>query len=91
MLRLVLLLAVSIRAAGANAQTLEEEVALVVYGFEAGRATGTACGDIQAPKVTRRISDKIPGSTCSNGDWFETVFRQIDGCEFETFFTINGG
>lgn len=89
MLRLLFLLAVSIHAAGANAQTAEEAVALAAYGLEPGLATGSLCGDIQVPKVT-------PGSPakyrfdCSYGDWFETAIRQIDGCKFETSTTMNG-
>ena len=89
MLRLLFLLAVLIQAAGANAQTAEEAVALAAYGLEPGLATGSLCGDIQVPKVT-------PGSPakyrfdCSYGDWFETAIRQIDGCKFETSTTMNG-
>lgn len=30
------------------------------------------------------------GFDCSYGDWFETVFRQIDGSRFETFTAMNG-
>jgi hypothetical protein len=87
MLRLLLLLAVSAHAAGANAQTAEEAVALITQGLEPGRATGNLCGDIQVPKVT-------PGSPAKyrfdcQGDWFETAFRQIDGCKFETSVTSN--
>ena len=52
MLRLLLLLSVTVLAAGANAQTAEEAVTLVTQGLEAGRATGNICGDVQPPKVT---------------------------------------
>jgi hypothetical protein len=90
MLRLLLFLAVSINAPGANAQTVEEEVALIVYGFEPGRAIGSACGLIQIPEVTSGSPAKYRFD-CGNGDWSETVFRQIDGCIFETFLTMNGG
>jgi hypothetical protein len=89
MLRLLLLLVVSVHAAGAKAQTAEEAVALITQGLEAGRATGSPCGDIQAPKVTSGSLAKYRFD-CSGGDWFESVFRQIDGCKFEMFLTMNG-
>jgi hypothetical protein len=88
MFRLLLFVAVSIYAAGANAQKAEEAVALITQGgLEPGSAVGNLCGDIQAPKVT-------PGSPAKyrfdcDGDWFETAFRQIDGCRFETLVTSN--
>lgn len=88
MLRLLLLLAVSIHAAGANAQTAEEAVALVTEGLEPGSAVGNLCGDIQPPKVTAGSPAKYRFD-CGNGDWFETAFRQIDGCKFETLVTTN--
>jgi hypothetical protein len=90
MLRLMLAFAVSIHAAGANAQTAEEAVALITQGLEAGRATGSPCGLIQLPEVTSGSPAKYRFD-CGNGDWSETVFRQIDGCRFETYFTMNGG
>lgn len=87
MLRLLLLLAVSIHAAGANAQTAEEAVALITQGLEPDSPVGNLCGDIQVPKVT-------PGSPAKyrfdcHGDWFETAFRQIDDCKFETLVTTS--
>ena len=90
MLRLVLLLSVSVLAAGANAQTAEEAVALVTQGLEAGRATGNICGDVQPPKVTAGSPWARYRFYCSNGDWFESAFCEIDDCKFETFFTANG-
>ena len=87
MLRLLFLLAVSVHAAGANAQTAEEAVALITQGLEPGRATGNQCGDIQVPKVTPGTPAKYRFEC--QGDWFETAFRQIDGCKFETSVTSN--
>lgn len=89
MLRLLLFLAVSIHAAGANAQTVEEEVALIVNGFEAGRVTGSPCGLVHTPQVISTSPAKYRFD-CGNGDWTEAVFRQIDGCKFDTSFTMNG-
>lgn len=47
------------------------------------------CGTIQAPKVIGRSPAKFRFD-CGKGDWFETVFRQIDGCKFETFVSEKG-
>lgn len=89
MLRALLVLVVSMHVAGASAQTAEGAVALITRGLEAGRATGNMCGDIQAPKVTSKSPAKYRFD-CGKGDWFETVFRQIDGCKFETFVSQKG-
>ena len=89
MLRALLVLVVAMHVAGANAQTAEGAVALITQGLEAGRATGSMCGDIQVPKVTGRSPARYRFD-CGNGDWFETVFRQIDGCKFETFVSLKG-
>jgi hypothetical protein len=83
MLRLLLFLAVSIHAAGANA------VALVTHGLEEGRVTGSRCGLVHIPKVTSK-SPATYRFDCGNGDWSEGVFRQIDGCKFEMSYTWNG-
>jgi hypothetical protein len=89
MFRALLVLVVSMHVAGANAQTAEGAVALITQGLEAGRATGNMCGDIQAPKVTGRSPAKYRFD-CGKGEWFETVFRQIDGCKYETFVSEKG-
>jgi hypothetical protein len=89
MLRPLLLVAVLIHAAGANAQTAEEAVALITHGLEAGRVTGSRCGLVHTPKVTSK-SPATYRYDCGNGDWSEGVFRQIEGCKFEMTYTWNG-